>query len=286
MIPNPHAQWRLEFAHEISQKLSGYPGIRAIIAGGSVARGYADEYSDLELPLYWNELPGDALRLAIAADLGADFLYPYNGPANEDNLLIHGFQVDLWHNTVQQEEQVFEKVLREHDMDAGDSNFMDTVRFCIPLYGEDIIATWKEKAAIYPEALARLQVEQALNGLQATHLAILAQRGNPTLFYGQVSQIQQQVFLMLLALNRRYFPTYKWMYPTLAEMTVKPVNIESRLRRAFTCDPLEAAEDTMRVVEETLRLVQEQFPQLDVSPVRSQLKMTRVAHRDPVRFAG
>jgi predicted nucleotidyltransferase len=284
MDHSAQTQWRLAFAQEIGVELRKYSGVRAIIVGGSVARGYADEYSDLEIPLFWNTLPTDETRLAIAADLGAGFLYPFSGPALEDNLLIHGFQVDLWHITVSGAEQVIESVLQEFSLDPGDSNFMDTIRFCIPLYGEALIEAWKQKVRIYPDELAASQIQQAMNAVQATHLSILAHRDNPTLLYGQISDLQEQVFLILLALNRHYFPAFKWMYPILSEMVVKPEGIAARFRRVYSCSADQAAEDTARIVDETLRLVQEQFPQLDPQPVWNQLKMTRTAHVRPIRF--
>jgi predicted nucleotidyltransferase len=73
-----HSQWRFELAQDISQELRKFTGIQAIMVGGSVARGYADEYSDLELPLFWDDVPSDRTRLDIAAALGANFLHPYN----------------------------------------------------------------------------------------------------------------------------------------------------------------------------------------------------------------
>ena len=129
-----------------------FSGVQAIVVGGSVARGYADAYSDLELSIFWDELPTDATRLALVDALHGEFLYGYDGPAWEDQLLIDGFQVDLWHNTVAEEEAVFKAVLKDYSTDFGDSNFMDTIRACIPLYGEAIIEQWKRQAAHYPEA--------------------------------------------------------------------------------------------------------------------------------------
>jgi len=33
--------------------VAGTKGIRVIIVGGSVTRGYEDEYSDIEIPIFW-----------------------------------------------------------------------------------------------------------------------------------------------------------------------------------------------------------------------------------------
>ena len=54
---NPHVQWRLDVARKLAEKIRAFPGVQAIVVGGSVARDYADAYSDLELPIFWDELP-------------------------------------------------------------------------------------------------------------------------------------------------------------------------------------------------------------------------------------
>ena len=64
--------WRLDFAKQLVAKIRAFAGLQAIAAGGSVARGYADAYSDLELLLFWDALLGDDTRHAIVNALGAD----------------------------------------------------------------------------------------------------------------------------------------------------------------------------------------------------------------------
>ena len=203
---NLHGKWRLEAARQIARRLQDFEGLRAIIVAGSVARGYADEYSDLEMPLFWDELPSDATRHAVVRALEADFLRPYNGPAQEDNLLINGFQVDLWQCTVPFEEDTLDDVLQRYTTDLGASNFMDTVRTCIPLAGEQLIANWKQRAGAYPEPLAIRNLQEQLPHFEIGHLMIHALRDNPALVYERISDMQQHLFLVLLALNHAYFP--------------------------------------------------------------------------------
>jgi hypothetical protein len=252
------------------------------VVGGSVARGYADVYSDLEMPLFWDDRPSDEVRRAIVADLGAEFLYGYDGPANEDQLLIDGFQVDFWQCLVADEEKVFEDVLTRFDTDLGSSNFMDTIRACIPLHGEDLIARWKERAQRYPEGLVVKNIQESLGRLDRGHLEAHSRRDNPTVLYGTIGELQEQVFLILLALNREYFPSYKWMYRSLSKMRVKPTDIAHRFRRAYTCPQAEAIRDTVDVVQETLTLVKENCPQVDTSVVKRRLRMPRRVYDAPV----
>jgi predicted nucleotidyltransferase len=281
---NPHVRWRLELAGEIAERVRRWDGVRAIIVAGSVARGYADRYSDLELPLFWEAFPDDAVRMAIVADLGAEFLYPYDGPAAEDNLLIHGFQVDLWHCVVASEEVVIAAVLDRYDTDLGSSNFMDTLRWCVPLHGEAIVDRWKEKARQYPDGLVARNLEENLVHLDARHLQINAWRDHPTLLYGQISALQERLFMLLLALNRMYFPTYKWIYRYLAAMHVRPAEVERRFRRAFECPAEEACADMLALIDETLALIDVHWPQIDTSAAKERLAARRVAYDHPVHL--
>ncbi|HEX2993250.1 MAG TPA: hypothetical protein VHP14_00405, partial [Anaerolineales bacterium] len=89
-MQNTHVQRRIDFAQQLANPLLTFDGIQAIVIAGSVARGYADEYSDLEIPIFWETLPDDATRHAIVSALHAEFLYAYDGPACEDQLLIDG----------------------------------------------------------------------------------------------------------------------------------------------------------------------------------------------------
>jgi predicted nucleotidyltransferase len=98
---NTHAQWRLDLARTLSTHLRRFAGIRAIAVGGSVARGYSDAYSDLELLLFWDQVPSLDVRHAIVVDLRAEFRYPAIDPGHDSALLIDGFPVDLWHSTVE-----------------------------------------------------------------------------------------------------------------------------------------------------------------------------------------
>ncbi len=277
-----HTTWRLGVARRLAAKISAFRGVQAVVVAGSVARGYADAYSDLEMPCFWETLPSDDTRHAIAAALGAEFLYGYDGPSLEDQLLVSGFQVDMWHNTVAVEEATIDGVLHGYRTDLGDSNFMDTIRACIPLYGEDIIRGWKERAQAYPDELALRAIRERLPAFQTSQLALAGQRDNPTEFYAGLSQLQQAIFLVLLALNQTYFPTFKWMYRVLESLAIQPKDTAQRLRCAFAVPYPEAVANMACLLDETLALVEQRFPQLDTAWARRRLAYTRAAYEKPV----
>lgn len=281
-MQNTHVKRRIDFARQMANFILAFDGIQAIVIAGSVARGYADEYSDIEIPIFWETLPDDATRHAIVSALHAEFLYAYDGPACEDQLLIDGLQVDLWHVTVAHQEATMEAILRDHNFDFGGLNALDTIRFCIPLYGDEIVQSWKRRAQEYPDELAEKIVQEHLDSFSVSSLFILAQRDNPTGFYAQLSFLQQEIFLVLLALNRKYFPTFKWLYPVLESMQVKPEDIDWRFRQAYKASYGEATADTKRLLEETLHLVERQFPQMDISSTYRRLAYTRTNHSEEI----
>ncbi|RPI95953.1 MAG: DUF4037 domain-containing protein [Chloroflexi bacterium] len=282
-MQNSHTQWRIDFARHLAERLLAFEGIKAIVIAGSVARDYADAYADLEIPIFWETLPDDATRHAIVAALDASFLYAYDGPACEDQLMIGGFQVDLWHISVAHQDAILEDVLHNYHFDLSRLNALDTIRSCIPLYGAEIVQNWKRRAREYPDALAEQIIREHLNLFSVADLFVLAQRNNPTAFYAQLSFLQQEVFLVLLALNRSYFPTFKWLYQALDSMPVKPAAIGKRFRQAFEGSRQDALIDTKQFLQETRQLVEKQFPLIDLAPIYRRLAYVRAAHQRPLQ---
>lgn len=277
-MSNPHTEWRIEFARRLAERFNDYQGIQAIVVAGSVARGFADEYSDLEIPVFWEKEPSDDTRLAIVEELGGEFIYAYDGPAREDQLLIEGVQVDLWHVPLAHQEQIIESVLAGESFDLSSLNALDTVRSCIPLFGQGIVQEWKNRAEEYPDGLALRVIQAHLTSFSVTEMVLHAQRGNPTAYYAQLAHLQEKIFLVLLALNRCYFPTYKWLFQTLEQLAIKPDEIGSRFRQVFTAPPPAAATDMEALLAETLELVKSAFPEVDTAQAYRRLAHRRTAH--------
>ena len=282
---NPHVAWRLDLARDLTVRLRAFPELRAVLVGGSVARGYSDAWSDLELLLYWDGDPNPDRRLAVMAALGATFRYGPDHPGHWSACLVGGFPVDVWHRTGAAEAAALDAVLRDHSLDLIANNLLDTIRSGVPLVGGDLFQPWKDRLEIYPDGLAVRFLEHYLPHFHLRHLQYAARRDNPTAFFHTLSDIQCSLFLVLLAVNGRWFPTYKWMYQALDAMPVVPKDIGPRLRRMYRDPPLEATDQLRDVLAETLLLVREQFPQLDpllLDPARYELDLAPTAHAPPV----
>jgi hypothetical protein len=282
---NYHCKWRIELAKQISDKirnLRGNKGIKSIAVGGSVARGYADEYSDIEILIFWDILPNEDIRKQIVKGLNADYFYPYNYEANEDNIIVNEFRIDLWHLTLDQEEEVIKTVTKDFVMDLYSSNAMDTIRTCIPLYGEKVIYPWKDDVKEYPKQIALNNINEILHSIDCTQIELLLKRENSTLLFEHITNLQKNIYLIILSLNKEYFPTFKWMYKSLENLRIKPENIGQRFKDTYTYAPQTAIENTLIILSETIEQVNEIYPEINTNIILSKLVSARIAHEHPV----
>ena len=74
------SQWRKELVKPVAEVYQANPHVDAIILGGSTARNHADQFSDIEIGVFWHQPPTDKERDELAKRTGADVLrlYPYD----------------------------------------------------------------------------------------------------------------------------------------------------------------------------------------------------------------
>ena len=239
------------------------PTLMAMGIGGSVSRGQADAYSDLELLCFWDLFPDVETRNTFAQAIGAERIFEIDDDTNEDNLIIGDIQVDVMHNTIDYYDNMISDAWEFHLADYQTLAFLDTVSYVYPLFGEDILDAWKEKAAEYPRELAVNVIFDNLEKLHNGNIELYIQRDNPTEFFSQMVIIQHKLFNILCAINKMYAGGYKWMYPELEEMKIAPVNVAERFKAMFRENKFEAVEDLYAIVFETLYLAKHAFPEID-----------------------
>lgn len=86
---------RTSSANRIAAAYAANPNVCAVLLAGSVARGTADAFSDIEIDIYWNQAPNDHERLAPIATLGLAPLY-IEADEHEwaDGFVLGGIKVD------------------------------------------------------------------------------------------------------------------------------------------------------------------------------------------------
>jgi hypothetical protein len=279
---NTNSQWRRAIAERLSAPYAQNAKVAAIILGGSVARGHADRFSDIELGVFWHEPPTDTDRQTAFQQQGVDLvsMYPYAAAESvwEDDLMIgraapdlrnSGVLVEVVHYTTAFIEQTLEAVLVHYDPSEVRQNLIAGLLDGIPLYGESLVAGWKVRARDYPPELAVAVIRRHA---QIDHFwrweMYLARSENRMMIAAQYVQVSQRLLHMLLALNQRYYGGFKW-YAVLAQnFTIAPVDLAARLQHVFTGDPAEGARELSQLVEETYDLLEQHMPQIDVDRLR------------------
>ena len=278
---NPHVQWRFDAARHLGAHLVSFAGLEAPLVSGSVARGYSDAYSDLEVMLVWDQPPSPAVRHAVMQAWQADFRYPASHPNHRHAWQLPSVPVDVWHTTAVQEEAVIARVVHDYSLDLADHSHMETLGVGIALHGRDRVEPWKRAVEAYPAELARRMLAMYLPHFHLRHLNLAAQRDNPTAYYHTLTDIQCSLFLVLLALNKTYFPTFRWLYPTLERLPIGPAQGAARLRQMLHAPPLVAARQLRDVLTETLALVEAYYPDLDTASVHDGLDQEVHAYAPP-----
>src|SRR5438132_452992 len=116
---NEASRWRLAVAEMIAPVYTTEAQVCAVFVGGSVARGCADRYSDVEIGILWETFPThDEFRAAMERAHGADWeLDPY-APDEDvwyEEYAVEGLKIDLRHMTAARMGEVLAAVVEGSD---------------------------------------------------------------------------------------------------------------------------------------------------------------------------
>jgi hypothetical protein len=267
----------------------------AVLVGGSVARGCADRFSDIEIGVFWNELPSANQRDMAREQAGGvpgEFIpnsarFDSSDPRNVGGLERYylggdapsGLLIEVAHETTSGVEQCLDDVVERYDTTLSKQELIAVIQYGVPLFGLPLIERWRARAATYPDELARQMVREHLRVGPWGRKELYAERGEDLIVYEDCCHVGMQMLLALMGLNRMYAPSddFKWMDRTAAAMQVAPPDCAARMRAALRSDPPTAVRRLRDLMEETIALVEAHMPEIDTKLYRSHL----AAHRSP-----
>ncbi|HEV7235478.1 MAG TPA: hypothetical protein VGN15_04805, partial [Ktedonobacteraceae bacterium] len=162
---NEASQYLLTLAKRNAQAYASLPNIKAIILTGSAAEGISDFYSDIDMILYYDELPSEeALLAACQQNQGADrkLLGDRSEGALIDVYQVYGVECQCEHTTIAAWEHEIASVLEQLDVATPTQKALSGMLEAIPLYGEELIQNWQTRLANYPDTLAQAMVKHHL----------------------------------------------------------------------------------------------------------------------------
>jgi hypothetical protein len=269
---NEASRWRLERAREVAPVYTADPRVRAVMVAGSVARGWADRFSDVEVGIFWESFPSpEEFRELMERCRGTDWeLDPYSDEEDVwyEEYAVAGLKIDLRHMTAARMDRVVTDVVEGGDSSESRQQILSAMQHGVPLQGRALFDRWRATAARYPESLTRAMLRKHLALNPWWPVAMLAERGDLHLVAGAFHQATEAVFGALLGLNRLYHPGSKWLEQTLATFPITPPDLAARLQRVFRADPLDGARWMEQIVEETFDLAEAVLPDVQVAAAR------------------
>lgn len=233
------------------EDLKTVPGMRAIVLGGSRARGGGDESSDTDLGLYYDpqsplsvtildqvaEKHDDRKQSGLVTAVG-DWGPWINGGGW---LRVGGAAVDLLYRDMGKVESVIDGCLvgdievvyqPGHPFGFLSSIYAGEVSVCRPLWDPaDWVASNKGRLIDYPEALRRELVRRF--GFEAGFCLLIAEkpvrRSDVSYVAGCVFRAVSCLFVVLFALNREHWLNEKGALNLAGEFRIVPVRFRERI---------------------------------------------------------
>ena len=269
--------------HALAQQIAAHyianPKVMTVIVGGSVAQGYADHFSDIDLAVFWTAPPTEKERKAIikrASGISWQ-LFPYNreeGCWSED-FEVAGVTIDVRHMTVETAERILADVLERADPTLTKQQHLAALLSALPLSNPSALTGWQQKAMVYPHELSVSMVRTHLRFRPAWEQEMLAERNDLLVLYESFCTVEQRLLLVLMGLNHIYYPGFKWVDQLMRQMSIAPLHLVSRFKQLFgivSIDPLAGVYQLHELIEETFSLVETHLEEFDTTQAREWLR--------------
>jgi predicted nucleotidyltransferase len=272
----------LALAKRIAPGYTENPKVAALVVAGSVGRGKADPFSDLELDVYYHDPPNDEERLRPIHRLHAHLkhLFPFEEDEWAEEYETEGVSVGISGFLTRTVDRYLQEVKEATDTAVLPQIRLSAIQHSIPLHGAEQVQAWQEKAADYPDSLTRTMIQHYLHPSAFSgwyKRRVLVERDDLLMFYDVLCRMEKNLLGALLGLNRVYLanPAFKWLDDTVAQFTVAPPRLAERLKRILRLPPAEGVKTLEDLLDETVTLVEAERPELDMGQTREALRLKR-----------
>lgn len=206
-----------------------------VVLTGSVSRGVADEFSDIEMLVVTTQPLAleDCFGLARAA--GLDVLGTWGaqgGPTRRVSGHRERVALELiWWPRDYAEAQI------DALLAGALPSTADALTHGVPLRTSGRLAAWQERLRVYPPDLAAAQIEEAAlpwGGFAPAGLLTLIRPGDRLALTEWMLDGALRVLTIVFAVNRVWRPTTKRLAVRVAPLAIKPDRLSDRIEEALT----------------------------------------------------
>jgi hypothetical protein len=267
----------MALAQRVASTFRDDAGAVAALVAGSVAAGASDEWSDIDLILFYDEWPGrdalDSARAALApvehVVLGGDIA----GDAYIEQFRVDNVACQLVHQTQAVWRDTAATVLEQLDTSSPIQKALSGIHAGTVLFGDGVITALRS-AAKYPGALRAAMVRDNLGIFPLWRMQdALVVRDAELWQRSELIAGLQKVLGILAGVNAVFFSTFqlKHMRELVAAFRTAPIDLAARIEAALTAPMPDAAVMLESLVGETVAIVERELPEVDVSPLRRSL---------------
>ncbi|HUS61471.1 MAG TPA: hypothetical protein VMY34_04685 [Acidimicrobiales bacterium] len=287
MDPTEGSRWRLEIGREVASNYLDRMDATAALVCGSVSRGCADRWSDIEiLVIAAADLEVKEQGALVAAispdsrsgaldDQGSWWADHFVGRAAEDAPNT-GVLVEAIVLSASALESHLTDVVERHDTDLDKQSLVHAILNGVTVHGDHAVASLRARAARYPDGLAEAMVRTygPIDGFDDWRRAM--ERGGNALWAREILVgAERRLLLMLQALNRRYTYKLKWLDAVLEELSIAPANLRDRLDVVHGGSIESGAEALRSLIEDTYDLIGAHMPDIPVGRLREIFRWQR-----------
>ncbi len=199
-----------------------------------MARGLADDHSDIELDVYWAVAPSDAERVAAVEGAGWARVYAEVDEVEwADGYAIDGVKIDTSAFLTSTIDGYLDAALDRADTEPELQVRITALQQGRVLHGRDVIDAWRARCADYPAALGLAMVGQGVDLWPRHRLWMLADRDDVLMLHRDLVADVQGILDALFGLNRVYapHPFHKWLDWEASLLPITPADLGTRIRR-------------------------------------------------------
>ncbi len=265
------SRWRRELARDLIKTYANRPDLEMALLGGSPARGLSDQYSDMDVVLYWKKLDARWIKSHPLEKLGCKIITVLDMPKHQAILEIYtlkGLIVEMGHATTASLKKEITEVTKDCKVVPPTISSIGGFLDARPLYGRERYRAIKAAIPPYPRTLAKKVIEQNLGFFWKGCLKNQGlNRGEILFVYDGMSAMLKRALNILMALNGLYFwaGEPRWIEYWSKRMKWCPPDLWPRIERMYRCPPAEALSEMERLLAEVLILVSTHMPEVNMS---------------------
>lgn len=274
---NAVSKQRIELAKR-NLDLFKHLDITAAMVTGSVAKGYADDNSDIDTLINVDKKVTQEEFEKIIADARASGGDLYHGTPEEGFAVyyyIDGIKCDFGIGDYRETDKLIDEMLEKPEVDLIKHLQIAGIMDGYDLYGDELIRSWRTKASQFPEELQIMMINHFKKFHPKWVMEKMAVERGDILFYNEsLVEVIGNIIGILCGINKMYHPgKLKGVEYTISKMNIKPDDFFKRYNNIFSIEKTLAVEELYKLIVETFDLLGKHMPQVNIERSRKILNL-------------